>query len=82
MLVDLEGHQGNDGGQRRKDGSRQPFAIKNKQKTPEKSKEHPGLYIPVHPFHIEWPPVDLPVKFKVMGDRKKGISKKTKFSKD
>lgn len=43
MLVDLEGQQGKDGGQRRKGGSRQPFVIKNKQNQTEKSNKHPGL---------------------------------------
>lgn len=41
MLEDLEGQQWKDGGQRRKDGSRQPFVIK---KQTEKSNKHPDLY--------------------------------------
>lgn len=80
MLVDLESQQGKDGGQRRTDGSRQPFVIKNKQNQ-KKSNKHPSLY-PIHPLHIQWLRTDLPIKFKVMGDRRKGTSKKTKFSKD
>lgn len=78
MLEDLEGQQWKDGGQRRKDGSRQPFVIKNKQKNPTSTQ----TCIPMHPFHIQWLPIDVPIKFKVTGDRGKGTSKKTQFSMD
>jgi len=45
MLVALEGQQRKDEGQRRKDGSREPFVIKTEQKQTEKSNKHPGLSI-------------------------------------
>lgn len=38
--------------------------------------------VPIHPFHIQWLRIDLTIKFKVMGDNGKAISKETKFFKD
>lgn len=80
MLVDLEGQQGKDGGQRRKDGSRQPFVIKTKQNQTEKSNKHPGLYpYTSFPYSVEYWSAN-----QIQGDggRGKGTSKKNKFSKD
>lgn len=62
MLVNLEGQQGKDGGQRRKDGSRQPFVIKTKQKQTEKMQQVPRpVSLSIHPFHIQWLHIDLPI---------------------
>lgn len=76
MLVDLEGEQGKDGGQRRKDDHRHHLLLRPN-KTKQKIQQATQACMPIHPFNIQWLPLDLPTKFKMMWDRRKGTSKKT-----